>query len=236
MSARRLVALAFDGTLAALRRAPSAVRLPAARRRSLARLARVPGTTVLVVCGRPLAFLRRALVGTGAVLAGEHGWLLEGVGPRWRHPRLTRRARQARSLAVAARHVVGAWPGVIIEAKAVAVAVHWRRSPSVVRDASPLRRALASLVPVGWRLTEGKRVFEFRPADRWGKGEAIRLAARRLRAAVVFVGDDETDEEAFRLLGRRARTVKVGPGSTAARERVRGVAGVDVLLARLLRG
>ncbi|MDX6768396.1 MAG: trehalose-phosphatase [Elusimicrobiota bacterium] len=232
---RRLVALDFDGTLAALRRAPASVRLPEPRRRLLARLARTPGTTVLVVSGRPRSFLRRVLAGAGAALSAEHGWLLEGVGPRWRHPLLRRRARQARVLAAAARRTARAWPGARVEAKTVAVAVHWRLAPSVVRDPRPMRRALRALVPAGWRLTGGKRVFEFRPSDRWGKGEAIRLAARRLRAAVVFIGDDETDEEAFRLLGRGARTVKVGFGRTEARERVAGIRGVDALLRGLAR-
>ncbi len=51
MSGRRLVALDFDGTLAALKRDPSAVRLSAARRALLARLGRAPGTRALVLGG-----------------------------------------------------------------------------------------------------------------------------------------------------------------------------------------
>lgn len=235
MSKRLLVAVDFDGTLTGLRRDPSSVRLPAARRSLLARLGRTPGVRVLIVSGRPQAFLRRALFGTGAALAGEHGWVLEGVGPRWSHSRLTLRTRQANMLAVAARRAVRGLKGVQVEAKTTAVAVHWRRAPGVLRDPSGLRRVLSALLPSGWRLSGGKRIWEFRPADAGGKGEAIALAARRLRARVVFIGDDETDEEAFRLLGRGARTVKVGPGPTLARERVGGVAGVDAFLRRLAR-
>lgn len=231
--ARLLVALDFDGTLAGLRRDPSAVRLSAARRALLARLGRKPGARVLVVSGRPQAFLRRALAGSGAALAGEHGWILEGIGPDWRHPRLHARARQARALAAAARGAVRTFPGVRVEAKSAAVVVHWRRAPAVNRDSSGLRRTLNAILPKGWRLSGGKKIWEFRPADRWGKGEAIMLAARRLRARVVFIGDDETDEEAFRRLGRGAMTVKVGSGRTRARQRVGGLAGVDVLLKRL---
>ncbi|MCR4294209.1 MAG: hypothetical protein NUW21_01640, partial [Elusimicrobia bacterium] len=174
-----------------------------------------------------------ALAGSGAALAGEHGWTLDGIGLRWRHPRLRLRARQARALAAAARLAVRGLKGVRVEAKATAVAVHWRRAPGVIRDPSGLRRQLAALLPSGWRLSGGKRIWEFRPADRWGKGETIAFAARRLRADVVFIGDDETDEEAFRHLGRGALTVKVGAGPTRARKRVRGLAGVDVLLKRL---
>ncbi|MBI2386768.1 MAG: trehalose-phosphatase [Elusimicrobia bacterium] len=235
MSGRLLVALDFDGTLAALKRDPAAVRLSAARRTLIARLGRKAGARVLIVSGRPQAFLRRALAGSGAALSGEHGWVLEGIGPRWRHPRLGLRSRQARALAAAARAAVRDLPGVRVEAKTAAVAVHWRRAPRVLRDPAALRRLLAALLPSGWRLAGGKRIWEFRPADAWGKGEAVALAARRLRARVVFIGDDETDEEAFRRLGRGAMTVKVGSGPTRARERVRGLAGVDVMLKRLAR-
>lgn len=235
MSERMLVALDFDGTLAPLRRDRAAARLAAARRALLARLGRTPGVRVLVVSGRPQAFLRRAVTGTDAALAGEHGWVLEGIGPDWRHPRLNLRARQARGLAAAARRTVRGLKGVRVEAKTAAVAVHWRQAPGVIRDPSGLKRVLTTLLPAGWRLAGGKRIWEFRPSDAWGKGEAVALAARRLCARVVFVGDDETDEEAFRLLGRGARTVKVGTGPTRARERVKGLAGVDALLRRLAR-
>lgn len=232
---RLLVALDFDGTLAALKRDPDAARLSAPRRALLSRLGRAPEVRVLVVSGRPQAFLRRALAGAGAALSGEHGWVLEGIGSRWSHPRLRVRARQARALARAARAAVRGLEGVRVEAKATAVAVHWRRAPGVIRDPSALRGLLARLLPSGWRLSGGKRIWEFRPADRWGKGEVIALAARRLGARVVFIGDDDTDEEAFRRLGRGAMTVKVGPGPTRARERVGGLAGVDALLRRLAR-
>lgn len=230
---RRLIALDFDGTLAAIRREAAAVRLPAIRRALLARLRRAPGVTVLIVSGRPRMFLRRILAGTGLALAGEHGWVMEGIGPRWRHPRLSIRARQTRALAAAARRAVHRMKGVRVEAKATAVAVHWRQAPQVVRDPARLKRILLPLLPVGWRLAGGKMIWEFRPADAWGKGDVIALAARRLKARVVFIGDDVTDEEAFRKLGRGARTVKVGSGPTGARERVKGLAGVDALLREL---
>ena len=97
-----LIALDFDGTLAALKRDPAAVRLSAARRALIDRLGRKAGVRVVVVSGRPQAFLRRALAGAGAALSGEHGWVLEGVGPRWTHPRLRLRGRQARALAAGA--------------------------------------------------------------------------------------------------------------------------------------
>lgn len=232
-ASRLLIALDFDGTLAPIRRDPASVRLSAGRLALLGRIGRVPGVRILIVSGRPQQFLRRALAGSGAALSGEHGWMLEGIGARWHHPRLRRRASQARGIAAAVRRAVRGITGVKVEGKRTAVAVHWRRAPSVIADPTPLRRVLTALLPAGWRLAGGKRIWEFRPADAWGKGDAVALAARRLNARVVFIGDDVTDEEAFIHLGRGAFTVKVGPGPTLAQERVAGLRAVDVLLKRL---
>jgi trehalose 6-phosphate synthase/phosphatase len=52
--------------------------------------------------------------------------------------------------------------------------------------------------------------------------------------AVLAFGDDRTDEDMFARLPRRAWTVRVGSGATAARFRVRGPAAVVGLLRLLL--
>ncbi|MBI5595725.1 MAG: trehalose-phosphatase [Elusimicrobia bacterium] len=230
-----LVALDFDGTLAPLRRARSAARLPHTRRLLLQRLGRLPGVRVVIVSGRALHDLRRRCRILGAGLSGEHGMSLTGFGRAWSHPATARLRRESAALAAAAERLTLPMSGVEIERKRTSVAVHWRRSPTVRRDAEPLGRALSGLLPRGWRLAGGKCVWELRPDLARGKGDAILLAQRRLgpEARVLFIGDDETDEEGFRRLGRAAWTVRVGRGETVARWRVKGSPDVDALLAAL---
>lgn len=234
-SPRLLLALDFDGTLAPLRRDPSMARVSERRRHLLARLASSPGARLLVVSGRPEGFLRRALKGVPAAFAPEHGWALKGIGDRWAHPEARRLREDARRLAAAARRAFRERAGVQVEGKGFAVAVHYRNAPGFRRRPLLLRDALAALRPDGWRLAPGKCVWEYRPARAWGKGHAVLLAARRLGARVLAAGDDHTDEEAFRRLGTRAWTVKVGEGPTAARRRVAGIGQLDRLLRTLLR-
>lgn len=60
-------------------------------------------------------------------------------------------------------------------------------------------------------------------AQAWSKGHALLKIARDAGRAkrVLFVGDDRTDEEGFRILGSRVITVKVGrAGKTSARFRL----------------
>jgi trehalose 6-phosphate phosphatase len=100
-----------------------------------------------------------------------------------------------------------------------------------------LKRALERLPLAGWRVAPGKCLWELRPRKDWGKGEAILLALKRLGPGwtAAFVGDDATDEEGFAVLGRRALTVRVGPGRTAARWRLPGIGSVDALFAAVRR-
>ena len=225
----------FDGTLAPLRRARSDARLPHARRLMLQRLGRMPGVRVVIVSGRQLSDLRRRCRIDGAAFSGEHGMSLTGFGRAWSHPATARLHRECTALAAAAARLTLGMPGVEVERKRTSVSVHWRKSPAVRRRPEGLGGALAGLLHSGWRLAGGKCVWELRPGLARGKGDAILLAQRRLGpdARVLFIGDDETDEEGFRRLGRAAWTVRVGRGETAARWRVGGPADVDALLVEL---
>lgn len=230
-----LIALDFDGTLAPIRRARSEAQLPPARRLALERLGRMPGVRVVIVSGRGLSDLRRRCRIRGAALSGEHGMSLTGFGREWAHPATARLHRESRALARAAAKLTSAMAGVEVEEKRTSVTVHWRRSPAVRRHPEALGGALMGLLHAGWRIASGKCVWELRPDLARGKGDAILLAAKRMGPGIriLFAGDDATDEEGFRRLGRRAWTVRVGRGETAARWRVRGPEDVDALIATL---
>jgi trehalose-phosphatase len=88
-------------------------------------------------------------------------------------------------------------------------------------------------------LLAGKKVLELRPRVGWGKGQAVRLLRDRLarslggRPLSLYLGDDETDEEAFRALRGRAICVAVGRRRTRAAYRLLGPSAVERLLAWL---
>lgn len=111
------------------------------------------------------------------------------------------------------------YPGASIETKPVSVAFHVRNAaPEHAQEA--LDAALAAVD--GWEVhvTEGKAVREFAVIDT-DKGEALEvLRAQGEADAVVFFGDDVTDEKAFGRLGDGDVGVKVGDGTTRAAYRV----------------
>lgn len=221
--ARGLVAVFdVDGTLAPIAPTPAEARVPMATRQALRRLGRRRDTLVGIVSGRPLEQVER-LVGPGFWLAGLHGAVRRPPGGRvarlWSAEVARTGSLLARTLAASLRDV----PGAVVEPKGPVVAVH-------VRAASPAGRArVRNLVtrarPARWSLLEGRRVLELRPDGLPSKGDAVQwIAARRPGAAILYVGDDATDEDAFHTLRRDDFAVRVG-GAAAHRERGRGHAG-----------
>jgi len=64
------------------------------------------------------------------------------------------------------------------------------------------------------RMTGGKKVFELRPAVPWDKGKALEFLLEVLElisedVLPVYIGDDETDEDAFRVARHRGLAIVV---------------------------
>jgi trehalose 6-phosphate phosphatase len=110
-------------------------------------------------------------------------------------------------------------PGATVELKPASVALHVRNASAADAEAA-LQRARDESTSWDAELTEGKAVLEFAVIST-DKGEAVDILRQQHDAdAVVFFGDDVTDEKAFRRLRDGDIGVKVGPGETLAAFRI----------------
>lgn len=118
-----------------------------------------------------------------------------------------------------------------VEPKGPMFAVHYR----LADDKQTARGAIAewlSDVPDVLDPIWGKDVVELRPKG-VSKGTAVRdVAARYPDRTPVYLGDDVTDEDAFRAMGEDAVTIKVGEGETVARYRLPTIEDVVDYLGR----
>lgn len=188
-----LVALDFDGTLAPIVRDRDRAALRPSTRKLLAELAvRYP---CMILSGRARSDLRERLCGTGInAVIGNHGiepWsasaTLENTVRRWL-PLL--------------RDKLGHLRGVDIENKRFSVAVHYRHA----ENSEQARRAIAATAETldKVRLIGGKQVVNILPARAPHKGTALERHLTRSRCQrAIYVGDDDTDEDAFALADRR---------------------------------
>jgi trehalose-phosphatase len=234
--------LDFDGTLSPIVDDPEGAALTPGNRDRLERLGHA--ITVAVISGRGVDDVRARVGLDDLYYAGSHGFELSGPNG-WRHrheagePFVADLDRAEAEL----RDGLAGVPGAYIERKRYAVAVHDRR----VADADlpripPVVQAVAARYP-SLRQTGGKRLHELRPDIDWDKGSAALWLAETLGlsgagALVVYVGDDLTDEDAFRALSRAGIGLGVVADEedrpTAGAYALRGPAEVTVLLDRVL--
>lgn len=216
-ASRLLVASDYDGVLAPFQRDPAAaVPLPGVVE-VLRRLAALPGTTVAAVSGRARADLAAVsgLPPEEVTLVGSHGSeLADGVALDPDQAALRQRLEQE------VRGLVNGHAGVWIETKPAGVVVHTRAAPRpVAAQVSAATLAGPATLP-GIHVTTGKEVVEMSVVATH-KGTAVDALRERARAdAVLFLGDDVTDENAFAVLRETDVGIKVGPGETRARYRV----------------
>ncbi len=225
-----LVASDYDGVLAPLTDDPSAAVPSPGVAEGLARVAAAGGVTVALVSGRGVADLR-AVSG----LTGPYRWV-GSHGAEYDGPLADELAGRRDALAERLAPLVVAVPGARLEVKPASVAVHVRQVADPAAAAALLAHARAAVDP-SLTVKPGKAVLEVAVTDA-DKGSAVgRLRGELGAAAVVYLGDDVTDEDVFRTLGPDDVGIKVGDGETAAGYRVAdpgAVLGVLRLLGDLL--
>lgn len=205
---RPAVFLDYDGTMTPIVPDPQAATIPEESREVLRRLA--ARCAVGIISGRDLADVRRMVGVEELVYAGSHGFDI--VGPDGlREQRGTEYLPALDRAEEELREALGE-TGARVERKRFAIAMHSRGLSQAEAD-----RVEALTLPVaerhaGLRVTGGKRILEIRPDIEWDKGRALRWLVEVLgleEAIPVFVGDDLTDEDAFRELEGRGIPVVV---------------------------
>jgi trehalose-phosphatase len=228
--------LDFDGTLAPIVADPEQAAIDLPTRQGVQAIAALCPTAV--ISGRDLDDVRRRVGIDGIVYAGSHGFDI--AGPGWR----SQQGVDALPLLDAAeqrlRRALAGVPGALLDRKRFSLAVHYRQVAAA--DVALLERAVDAALAAqpGLRKGHGKKVFELQPDIDWDKGAALRWLLRELsldRADVlpIHVGDDVTDEDAFRALRDDGLGIVVfdAPRPTAATYRLRDPGEVRLFLQAL---
>lgn len=195
-----LVACDFDGTLAPLVPRPEDVALPDETQQVLQDLADSAAVRLAIISGRALADLVTRVPLRVDCLAGNHGLEMAGHGLDGVRAQADQLQPRLAGIAHSLAHALIDVEGVLVENKGLSLSVHYRRVhppqwPMVI-DAVHAQIAGDETL----RLQSGHHVAEILPAIPWDKGEALKQIARRLgipHRAIVYVGDDTTDEAAF---------------------------------------
>ena len=216
---RRAFFLDYDGTLTPIVSDPQKAFLSPEYRKVIASLLGDERNFVCVISGRATEQLKGFIGLKGVVLAGNHGMEIVGPNISYVNDGALRAKPLLGEIARMLKWKLRDFEGVVVEDKGLTVSVHYRMLP--VRRHSSLKRFfyremekfLAANTVI---VTRGKRVLEARPNVVWDKGSAVRWILGYLsdhlweeRHYPIYMGDDETDEDAFRELKGWGLTVLV---------------------------
>jgi len=239
--------LDYDGTLTPIASGPSKARLGPRVRRLLKKLRSLKSVRIAIVSGRSLANLKQYVRIPGLIYAGNHGFEVAGLGMTYVHPAATALEPVFRKCSGRLRKLMAPFRGILIEHKRFSVSIHYRqvRSPGKVREARRLlMNELRTLRHTPVVLATGKKVWEIRPTREWHKGETVAWLLRhagnsgRKKFFPVYVGDDTTDEDAFRAIRKDGIGIKVHSGRggrSSARYYVRSTAEAVRFLEKIIR-
>ncbi len=226
-----LVASDFDGTIAPLVPNPGAAEADRESLVALKALSQMPQTHVAIISGRALSDLAsRTAEADDIHLVGSHGSEFEAgfAVPLSAEAEALLDRLRAELHAIAART-----PGSLVEDKPASLAFHYRNAEEIAAQA-----AVEAVVngPGQWpgtHIRRGKKVIELSVIET-DKGVALRRIRQRVGAsAVLFVGDDVTDEDAFASLQGPDVGVKVGEGDSQAKHNIASTIDVSRILARV---
>lgn len=232
------VLLDYDGTLTPIVSHPEKAFLSDSMRQTLQTLAM--HASVAILSGRDLGDVRRRVDIDPIIYAGSHGFDI--AGPRGLQkevameflPRLDTIEKEL-GKKLAGLH------GAHVERKRFSIAAHYRNVKA--RDVSAVEQAVSEVARRNRELRriDGKKVYELVPNIDWDKGKAVlwlldQLGLEETNVRPIYIGDDRTDEDAFRALKQRGVCILVSeePRSTAASYSLRDPREVERFLRELV--
>jgi alpha,alpha-trehalase len=171
--------------------------------------------TVAIVSGRDRADVQGRVRIDGIFYAGSHGLDIAGPDRELTQPEAEAAVPEVEEAERRLREAVDGIDGAVIERKRFSVAAHYRMVAD--DEVEAVRRAAGSVLEASphLRARTGKKVVELVPAIDWDKGRAVAWLLNALgvdpgETLVLYVGDDETDEDAFHVLSGSGLGLHVG--------------------------
>jgi len=201
---RLALCLDFDGTLAPIVEDPASATLPAQTHDHLVTLAGNPTVDIAVISGRALEDIQSRIDIPGIDYAGNHGLEYKEGAEMWVHPVVERRRGVLELVCRQLERKLDPISGCFVEDKYATTTVHYRRADT--DDASLVVSTVQDIVEGrdGLSMTVDNQAVEIRPDVDHHKGDAVEeLVEIDADTVVCYLGDAETDVDAFRRLDAR---------------------------------
>lgn len=217
VDAERKIALFldFDGTLVPIQKDPKQCFLSDKIRNQLLMLAGSKCFHVMVLSGRALSDIKKRIGIRTIYYGGNHGLDISGLDLRFTHPRALASKMAIKYVTHQLKKEITSFEGAWLEKKLFSVSLHFRSVKT--EDIRLLKKVFYNVVENYsknnlFTIMKGKKVLELLPDVSWDKGKAVLWVLHQLkdRCLPVYVGDDHTDEDAFKALRGKGITIHIG--------------------------
>jgi trehalose 6-phosphate phosphatase len=216
--------LDYDGTLSPIAPRPEKAVISTETKELLKALTKCDRIELAIVTGRALPDIKKLIGLKSVTYVGNHGMEIEGQNLNFICPLPKQYKNDLKQISTILREGFALTDGVIIEDKKYSLSLHYRLvdpkiTPSVEEKFKNLLATYIEKNRIALRF--GKMVIEVRsPAD-WDKGKAVlwllekRHTAKNLETLAIYIGDDQTDEDAFVALKDSGLTIVIGENKSS---------------------
>ncbi|MFH1457561.1 MAG: trehalose-phosphatase [Candidatus Omnitrophota bacterium] len=236
--------LDYDGTLTPIVETPEKAVLSKATKGLLEKISESPRFRLAFISGRTLKDIKGKIGLKNAIYSGNHGLEIEGPKIRFEAPVSEAHKRILEKIKSDLKRKVAGVKGVFLEDKGLTLTLHFRlvdkKKVPFVKTAFH-EAVILRLTKDEIRIKTGKKVLEVRPVSGWDKGKVVLwLLSRQTfitsHTLPVYIGDDVTDEDAFKVLKNRGITLFVGrPKHSAAQYYLKNTQDVSDFLKRIFK-
>ncbi|HUL38487.1 MAG TPA: trehalose-phosphatase [Thermodesulfobacteriota bacterium] len=212
--------LDYDGTLTPIVSRPELALCPYEVKGHLEKLRDLPGVSLAIISGRSIGDVREKVGVSGITYVGNHG--LEIENPAGRHKKIlaSARKREFKQITQNLQNSLKTIPGILFEDKGPILSVHYRNVPQkFFPQVLQIVEAELQQWRKRWKMASGKKVLEIRPNMNFNKGKAVKEILKTFpsqQLLPIYLGDDQTDEDAFRVLKSQGISVFVGMGKLSS--------------------
>lgn len=212
----------FDGTIVPIKPRPEQAYLDQPTRLLLRNISQNKRFSVGIISGRALKDLQQKITISNLIFAGNHGLEISYNKRNFVYPAAKKYMRAISTIARKLSQALGAFPETTLETKGLSLSLHYRLVKK--EGLSSLKEKFFQIIQPyiqqkKIKLTYGKKVWELRPPIEWDKGKALLWLMQRLGRhlslpkktylaesppsrpkgiLLIYLGDDATDEDAFR--------------------------------------
>lgn len=237
-----ILMLDFDGTISPIMPRPEQAFLPEKTRDSLKALSKL--FPVVIISGRPIAFVQEKIGVNTFTYAGSHGleWTINKKYQLRRIPNTV-----SEEILKVKKHFVefaSRYPKLIIENKPYAATIHYQNisNKQTKEFVTELEKLIAIINKKPFiRIFLDKKTVEFAPQLNWNKGHSARQFYTHFKNKIkqkllpIYIGDSKSDEDAFLALKKDGITIRIGKNNkSSAKYYLKNQGQIDKFLAFLI--